>query len=291
MRVRAVRMGVVLACCMLGAVRAPGARVAMTTTNSSGDVSGHVQRGLEGGGRSFGDAPSHGIQKGPIDVIRHSHMVKPKAGGKPYMLAFDAGATAEKLVVVAVCESSAAAGEIDVSYGGVALKAAFELSDSKVGIYYLDKPFTGGKADLIVDFAGVETVNGVGIAVVSLSGAARGAPAAVASDRGAPGALDVDIDVRQAGSFVIAGFNANEKGEAAAIAPPTELFAQDIGSAVGAVGYGHVAAAQDYTCRFSCDQGAVPRYIVAAAFAPAQSPTDPSLLLIPPLAGKWQRPR
>jgi len=197
-------------------------------------------------------------------VVNTGKYVEASTGDKVYTLSFNAGATANKLVVVLTAESNAGAGAVHVTYNGVALTAAYKFTAAEVGVYYLDNPYTGGAADLTVDCTSVTTVNGVGFAAVSLSGAAAGDASAVATDSGTP--LDVDINVPSPNSFVIAGFNANGSGATSANFSLAQIFGENIGSAEGSAGYENGVPAGNRTCKFAST--ATPRWITAAAFSP-----------------------
>ncbi len=89
-------------------------------------------------------------------------------GGGTSTLSFDAGASADLLVVALSSEKSG--GTYAVAYNGVGLTEA--VLGGTADIWYLDlgaTGYTGGAADLVVDYTGLATVNGVGIGVVSVS--------------------------------------------------------------------------------------------------------------------------
>jgi len=180
----------------------------------------------------------------------------------PYVMSFDAGATADKLIVQLSGETSG--GAIVVTYNGEALAlAAGSASGRNQGIYYLDNPYTGGAADLIVDMTAKDVVNGIGLGVVSISGSAPGVDA-TANDSSNSVTITPTLD----GSFVMAGWGAQgASGNGSVDAPLTELYGGAIGSAEGGAGYINDVVAMSQSYSFS--GGNDPRGSSAAAFAPA----------------------
>lgn len=185
-------------------------------------------------------------------------------GGTNATLAFDAGAAADLLVVALSSEKSA--GNYTVSYGGVALTPS--VLGGSADIWHLDLTstiYTGGAANLVVNYAGVTTVNGVGIGAVSIT--SGGQPltlhSTAASLADSPDTVSLATTAQSA--FIVTCFNANNTGAVSANAPLTQFFAStDIGSARGAAGYEAHAAAGNNTYSFAATS---PRSTVAAAFA------------------------
>ena len=206
-----------------------------------------------------------------IDVLNSDSQIV--IGPKTSTLSFDAGATADKLVVQVSSEKS---GEgFSITYNGEALTLApGTASGRNQGIYYLDNPFTGGAADLVVDMSGVDTVNGIGLGVVSISGSADGV-AATASSATSSVSITPTVD----GSFIMAGWGAQgNAGNGAADAPLTELYGGNIGSADGSAGYINdvVALSQSY----SFLGGNSPFGSGAAAFAPFIPAPEPGSFIL-----------
>ena len=185
----------------------------------------------------------------------------------PYMIQFNAGASADKLIVSYSSEGGAANAKI--TYNGDSLtRIADTKGDRHGGIWYLDSPYTGGNADLVIDLTVNGTVNGLGYGVVSISGSYPGV-ATAAYQAG----NTVTITPTAAGSFVVAGFGANGTGSGAPGAPLSKLYSGNIGSAYGGAGYETNVNASSQTYTFAgANEG-----VGAAAFAP-DAETDPTAL-------------
>jgi Bacterial Ig-like domain len=185
-------------------------------------------------------------------------------GGTNSTLAFDAGAAADLLIVALTSEKGA--GAYTVTYGGVALTPS--VLGGSADIWHLDLTstiYTGGAANLVVNYAGVTTVNGVGIGAISVT--SGGQPltlhSTAASLAGSHDAVSIPTTAQSA--FVVTCFNANNTGAVSANAPLTQIFAStDVGSARGSAGYEANATAGSHTYSFT---STTPRSTVAAAFA------------------------
>jgi hypothetical protein len=184
-------------------------------------------------------------------------------GGGTSTLSFDAGASADLLVVALSSDKSG--GTYAVAYNGDGLTEA--VLGGTADIWYLDlgaTGYTGGAADLVVDYTGLTTVKGVGIGVVSIS--AGGEPITLhATGAGDSDSDTVNLATTLDDAFVVASFNANGGGGIAVDSPLDEIYASsDIGSAMGAAGFeaGVAAASRDYSFTTEGD----PRKAVAAAF-------------------------
>jgi methionine-rich copper-binding protein CopC len=213
-----------------------------------------------------------------ITVVNTGSVVSPVADDpKTAVLSFNAGATANKLIV----QVSAEGQEVDsITYQGVALTQAVggAASARNKGIFYLDNPFTGGAADLSVTL-GVGNSNGIAIGVVSVAGAAPGV-AAVAS---ANTANSVTLTVPVSGSFVVAGYADNGSDTITLPAGHTALYnSTNIGSAHGAASYatGQTAGSKTYT--FGDPNPSSPS-TSAAVFVPASA--APVITGISPTSG------
>ena len=185
----------------------------------------------------------------------------------PYTIQFNAGASADKLIVSYSSEGGAA--NATITYNGDSLtRIADTKGDRHGGIWYLDSPYTGGNAALVIDLTVNGTVNGLGYGVVSISGSYPGV-ATAAYQAG----NTVTITPTAAGSFVVAGFGANDTGSGDPGAPLNELYSGDIGSAYGGAGYETNVNASSQTYTFAGANGGVG----AAAFGP-DAETDPTAL-------------
>ena len=213
-----------------------------------------------------------------ITVVNTGSLVSAVADDpKTAVLSFNAGATANKLIV----QVSAEGQEVDsITYQGVALTqaAAGTASGRNKGIFYLDNPFTGGAADLSVTL-GVGISNGIAIGVVSVSGAAPGVAAAALAD----GASSVTLTVPVSGSFVVGGYAANGSGTITLPGGHTAIYnSTNIGSANAAASYANAQTVGSKTYTYTDTSPSSP-VTSAAVFVPASA--APVITGISPAAG------
>ena len=122
----------------------------------------------------------------------------------PWTVSFDAGATADKLIVTLSSESGGG-GTASITYGGAPLQQVPGTTGLRnLGIWYLDNPAIGGPADLTFDMTAIGTVNGIGFGIISVSGAAPG----VDVGNNTAG-LSVSLNPSAANSFVVTSFGSN----------------------------------------------------------------------------------
>ena len=180
----------------------------------------------------------------------------------PTTLSFEAGTTADK-IIVSVSSETGGSGPPVITYNGEALTlAAGTANDRHKGIFYLDNPYNGGAADLTVDMTSFNVVNGVGFGVVSISGSVDGLAATASTS-----ANSVTITPTDPGSFVMVGYGAQgSSGTGAADPPLTAVYGGEIGSAEGAAGYIRDVTAAPQTYSFS--EGNDPRGSGAVAVSP-----------------------
>jgi methionine-rich copper-binding protein CopC len=177
-----------------------------------------------------------------ITVVNSGSLVSPVADDpKTAVLSFNAGA-ANKLIVQVSAEGQNVA---SITYRGVALTPATTGTGRNRGIYYLDNPFTGGAANLSVTMQEGIT-NGVGVGVISVSGAAPGdATAALAN-----ATSSVTLSVPVSGCLVVSGYADNGSGTITLPSGHTAIYnSTNIGSADAAAGYatGQAAGSRTYT--------------------------------------------
>jgi hypothetical protein len=165
------------------------------------------------------------------------------ANATSYTLSFDAGSggSADKLIVSAAAEGGPALSGI--TYGGVALTFIAGTGDPaggrNRGIWYLDNPFAGGAADIVVSGDGVKGFNHMRLGVVSIAGTAPGA-----ASRNLAAAGSVSLNVPVDNSFVFAAYAGNLSIPASAASSPlSEIFGVNGDSANAAAGYENLAPA------------------------------------------------
>lgn len=213
-----------------------------------------------------------------ITVVNTGSVVSPVADDpKTTLLSFNAGASANKLIVQVSAEGQDVA---SITYQGVALSqaAAGTSSGRNKGIFYLDNPFTGGAANLSVTL-GEGNSNGIAVGVVSVSGAAPGVAAAAL----AGSASNVTLTVPVSGSFVVTGYAANGGGTITLPAGHTVVYnGFDIGSAHAAASYANGQTAGSRTYSYTSTNPLTP-VTSAAVFVPASA--APAITATTPAAG------
>jgi methionine-rich copper-binding protein CopC len=187
-----------------------------------------------------------------------------------YTLSFDAGngGTVDKLIVSAGVESPLLISGI--TYNGVPLTLIPKTGGGagrNRGIWYLDNPFSGGAADIVVSGDGVANFAHMRLGVASISGSAPGA----AIGNGATGTnvpLSLSLDVPVNGCFVFAAYAGNNIAVSNANPPLVEIFAVGGDSANMAAGYEENVAAGTAIYSFTDDDSP---HTSAAAFVPASA--------------------
>lgn len=200
-----------------------------------------------------------------VPVNSGSTVVLGPLGNNSSTWSFNAGVAAEMLMVAVSTERSSEA-IYSVSYDGHDLTPAIE--QVQAGIWFLDlrgTSYSGGAADLVIDFTGVSTVNGLSIGAVSVE--ANGFDIEVHTT--ASGTANALLTTTRDETFNLVSFNANGSGSPTVDVPLTTLYASgNIGSAQGAAGHeaSVVAGLHDYSWTTN-EQ----RKVVAAAFVVANS--------------------
>lgn len=197
--------------------------------------------------------------------------------GFVYTHAYNAGASFSTLVVTVSREAGNFAGGFSVSYGGVGMNLATGgTQGSGVSIYYLNTTATTG--NIVVDFSGFGSVNGVGIGI-----------AAIKSDNGDP------IGLHDANSGTVTSITIDTMGDSFTMwavdtnlgafdnLTPTQIVKNaDIGSNGYAAAYELVATGQDgdtYSYHFTgTGTGQAARGIAAANFAVVPEPSSAALI-------------
>lgn len=150
-------------------------------------------------------------------------------GSKTHSLFFDAGSTADKLIVEISSEKSG--GEVLVSYNDEMMTEV--VDNGTVHIFYLDNPYTGGSANLFIDMTAVGVINGMGLAVISVSGLSPG----VESIETISSSDNITVQTPNNNSFVVVGSRWNVGGSMRVTEPLTMIYGQNIGSSLGTAGY------------------------------------------------------
>ncbi|MCU0780722.1 MAG: Ig-like domain-containing protein, partial [Akkermansiaceae bacterium] len=185
-----------------------------------------------------------------------------------YTLSFDAGngGTADKLIVSAGAEGAVAV--TGITYNGVALtfipNTGHPATGRNRGIWYLDNPFAGGPADIVVSGDGVTSFSHIRLGVASIAGSA---PGAAIGNLAAAGS--VDLNVPDDDSFVFAAYAGNLSNPASAAATPlVPIFGVNGDSANMAAGYENPAPAGPVTYSFTSLNSPETS---AAAFVPTEA--------------------
>jgi len=182
------------------------------------------------------------------------------ADSATYTLSFDAGA-ADKLIVSPHYEGSTLT---SITYNGVPLtqvpgSSAGVRAD---GIWYLDDPYTGGAADIVVTMSGTGAQMGIG--AVSIAGSAAGYQDV------ATGNETVELTVTEKNSLVYVGFGQNQGTAISADSPLTRIAISGYDSMAADAGYETGVAVGQHT--FSATGNGDTYYSTAAAFRPSHRP-------------------
>ena len=199
----------------------------------------------------------------PISVVGTSFL-NDAVDRTSYTLSFNAGASANKLIVSAGSENGAAI--TGITYGGVAMTLIPNTgggTDRNRGIWYLDNPFSTGTANIVVSGNGVTSFTQMRLGVASISGSAPGcAIGNIAA------AASVSLNVPVSGSFVFAAYAGNLSTTTTANAPLTRIFGVTGDSANMAAGYQNSVVAGPATYSFTNTSSPLSS---AAAFVPANT--------------------
>ena len=195
------------------------------------------------------------ISASAVTVVNTDFGVVPDTGeippedleNNPYTVSFDAGATADKLIV-ALSSELGGAGPAVITYNGTALVLAPGTTGGRNrGIWYLDNPFTGGPADLVIDMTNYTTVNGIGFGIVSIAGSAPGVSGGIEA-----AGLEVSLSAPVDGSFIISAYGSNGGNIPTVPVGHTQVYTSgNIGSADGAAAYLNDVAAGSQTVTYA----------------------------------------
>jgi hypothetical protein len=204
------------------------------------------------------------------------------SGGQSFNISFNAGATADAILVCLSMESNATAGQVAMSYASFAFTPVIDHVGAQPSIWLLNlsgTTYTSGTATLTLDLTNVTTANGYGLGIVSvatndalLPNLAVHATNKTSSSKDSTAGLTVALTTTLE-SFVIAGHRSNvTSGTITANSPMTQIYGAPIGSSVGAAGYR--ASVPAGTTSFSFTSGNDARNSSAAAFVPVPEPSS-----------------
>jgi methionine-rich copper-binding protein CopC len=200
-----------------------------------------------------------------ISVVNTSSL-NDTANTTSYTLSFDAGngGSVDKLIVSAGAEGAVAV--TGITYNGVALtfipNTGHPATGRNRGIWYLDNPFAGGAADIVVSGDGVTEFSHMRLGVASISGSA---PGVAISNLAAAGSVSLNVPVND--SFVFATHAGNLSNPASAASLPlVQLIGVTGDSANMAAGYENPALAGPFAYSFTSLSSPESS---AAAFVPA----------------------
>jgi methionine-rich copper-binding protein CopC len=180
-----------------------------------------------------------------ISVENEDSLRTTSGGVTSFTKSFDAGATADKLIVSAAYEGGPANSALTITYDGVELtKVPGTSGNRNEGIWYLDNPFTGGAADIVIEGGGTN-FGAMGMGIVSIAGSSDGY--AVAGKSGSSVTLDVPV----ADCFVFANCAANNGVIPTPAAPLVQLYRGALNSSEGAAGYAEGVASGSQSFSFT----------------------------------------
>ncbi len=212
----------------------------------------------------------------PISVVNTGSSVLLDTPGTvmettPRSISFDAGATADAIILSLSSESNATAGQVSIRYAGFPFTPVIDHSGSQPSVWLLNlghTTYTGGTAALVLDMTGVNVVNGYGLGIVSVktNNALLDGLGVHASNTSTATSVGLTTTLE---SFAIAGHYVNlDSGGATAPSPMTQLYGAQIGSARGAAGYQADMATGTSSFSFGSTSGTAGPRSSAAAFVP-----------------------
>jgi hypothetical protein len=146
-----------------------------------------------------------------------------------------------------------------------------------VGIYYLNSPLlTSQTVSVTINLAAIGNINGMGFTIFALNNSENLGivPTAAVTNSTSETPLSIDINVPDAGSFVVAGYNnTNTSGTTSVNSPLTPLHAGDFGNLVAALGYDEDVAAGNQTYGFTTGAATPTATSAAVAFNTIPEPS------------------
>jgi len=196
-----------------------------------------------------------------ISVLNTASLAAP--GQSSAIVSFNAGATADKIVVLLSSELSGLTSTV-ITYNNEPLSLIPATTAGRNrGIWYLDNPYNGGAASLSITIT-AGAINGLGAGILSMSGSIAG----YAATRIASNSLSTTLTTTAESSLIVAGLAGNYSTgtTASADAPLTQIYGNvDIGSAAAAAGYSQTVAAGSHTYSFSFNGFEPSSNVVSAA--------------------------
>jgi len=196
-----------------------------------------------------------------ISVLNTASLAAP--GQSSAIVSFNAGATADKIVVLLSSELSGLTSTV-ITYNNEPLSLIPATTAGRNrGIWYLDNPYNGGAASLSITIT-AGAINGLGAGILSMSGSIAG----YAATRIASNSLSTTLTTTAESSLIVAGLAGNYSTgtTASADAPLTQIYGNvDIGSAAAAAGYSQPVAAGSHTYSFSFNGFEPSSNVVSAA--------------------------
>lgn len=217
-----------------------------------------------------------GTSTGLTNTVRSS-----ASGGSSFNVSFNAGATADAIVLSLSTESNATGGQVSITYAGFAFTPVIDQIGSQPSVWLLnlsDTTYTSGTATLTLDLTSVTVAGGYGLGFVSVAtnDALNPRLGVHASNTSAVDNAGVSLTTTVE-SFAIAGHYSNHSADttgATASAPMTQLYGAFIGSAKGAAGYQASLAAGTTSFSFgNTGTGTGPDRASAAAFSAIPEPS------------------
>ena len=181
-----------------------------------------------------------------IEVITTGSYVK-KALASSYTKSFNAGES-DKLIVTASSEPPSGGTITSITYNGDDLTLVPGSAEGRnLGIWYLDNPYTGGAANILVTCS--VNFSSLGMGIVSIRGSDPGYKDVTASATGS-----VNLNVSKDNSFVVANIGMNYGGGTSNPSPDSpliKLWSGKLSSAHGAAGYENEVPGGAHTYSFS----------------------------------------
>lgn len=172
-----------------------------------------------------------------------------------YTTSFDPNDAADALVLMFATEAAGASAV--VSFGSQAMtQAVVTAGNNPVAVYYLNNPSVLSQTvSVTINLAASANINGIGFTILALNNSDNDlgiVPTATVTNSTSQTPLSIDINVPDAGSFVVAGYNNSAgSGGANVVSPLTVLHDGDFGSLQAAFAYEADVAAGNQTYDFT----------------------------------------